>query len=532
MNTKLLQTHWHQLPEATIRALQIVKLRRYLRETVLPASAQYRNVFRQLGITADDIRTFDDWARIPFTYKSDLLATPDNPQKARDFLLLPDRNKLARKPSTIMRAIFRGRQYAQRVLEDEYRPVFLTSTTGRSADPVAFVYTQHDLENLKRGANRIFQIAGADRADKMLNMFPYAPHLAFWLAHYGSTTFGCFMASTGGGKVMGTDGQISFLKKVSPDVLIGMPTFVYHTLHEAAEEGVRCPSLRRIVLGGEKVPDGMRAKLNDLAMELGSHGCDIVSTYGFTEAKMAFTECPAQAGESPSGFHCFPDHGLFEIVDPQTGKPVPPGHPGEIVYTPLDARGTVVLRYRTGDCISEGLVHDECPHCGRRMPRLAGKISRSSAVQEMQLGKLKGTLVDFNELEHLLDDARNIGAWQLELRKLHDDPMEVDELVLHVHKLNGVDKLYLEDEARTCFTAHTEVQPNRVVFHTAEEMRRLQGVGQEMKEKKVVDHRPKAKPLPPEIKSDAQSGHTEWRRRNKTIEPKKSNTSNATKGQS
>ena len=74
MNTKQLETHWHQLPEATVRALQIVKLRRYLREIVLPASAQYRNVFRKLGITADDIRTFDDWAKIPFTYKSDLLA--------------------------------------------------------------------------------------------------------------------------------------------------------------------------------------------------------------------------------------------------------------------------------------------------------------------------------------------------------------------------------------------------------------------------------------------------------------------------
>jgi phenylacetate-CoA ligase len=163
------------------------------------------------------------------------------------------------------------------------------------------------------------------------------------------------------------------------------------------------------------------------------------------------------------------------------------------------------------------------------MPRLTGRISRSSSVQEMQLGKLKGTLVDFNELEHLLDDGRNIGAWQLELRKLHDDPLEVDELVLHLHKLNGVDESHLEAEVRTCFTAHTEVQPNRIVFHSAEEMRRLQGVGTEMKEKRVVDHRPKAKPLPVELKTEAQGGHTEWRRRNKTIE---AIPENSTKGKS
>ncbi len=515
MNTKLLTTQWQRLPEATVRALQIVKLRRYLREVVLPSSGYYREKFRQLGLKADDIRTYDDWARVPFTQKSDLLATPEHPQKSRDFLLLPDRNRLARKPSTILRAIFFGREKARRVIEDEYRPIFLTSTTGRSAEPVPFLYTQHDLDNLKTGAERVFQIAGSTREDKLLNMFPYAPHLAFWLAHYGSTTFGNFMASTGGGKVMGTEGQIRFLKKINPEVLIGMPAFVYHVLHEAADEGVKCPNLRRIVLGGEKVPDGMRIKLRNLALELDSHGCDVVSTFGFTEAKMAFAECPVPVEQASVGFHTYPDTSLFEIVDPKSGEPVPPGHPGEIVYTPLDARGTVVLRYRTGDCIDGGLVYDECPNCGRRLPRLVGRISRSSAVQEMQLGKLKGTLVDFNELEHLLDDAASVGAWQLELRKQNDDPLEIDELVLHVHKLNGSDEAQLEEDVRHRFTAHTEVQPNRVIFHSAAEMRRLQGVGSEMKEKKVVDHRPAANSAGLELNRANGEENTAWRARNK-----------------
>lgn len=518
MNTKVLTTQWQQLPERPTRALQLVKLRRYLRETVLPASAQYREMFRRLGITAEDIRSYEDWARVPFTYKNDLIATPENPLKARDFLLLPDRNQLSRRFSTLLHALLHGREKTRRWLEDEYRPVFMTSTTGRSAEPVAFLYTQHDLENLRVGAERVFQVCGARREDKMLNMFPYAPHLAFWLAHYGSTSFGSFMASTGGGKTMGTEGQIRFLKKVNPEVLVGMPTFVYHVLHEAAEEGVRCPNLHRIVLGGEKVPDGMRTKLMALAKSLGAGTCDVVSTYGFTEAKMAFAECPPPPGETPSGFHTFPDQGLFEIVDPTSGEPLGPGEPGEIVYTPLDARGTVVLRYRTGDCVSGGLVHDACPHCGRILPRLVGKISRSSAVQEMNLGKLKGTLVDFNELEHLLDDAQAVGAWQLELRKRNDDPLEIDELVLHVHKLGGMSDDALRDEVCSHFAAHTEVQPNRIVFHSALEMRRLQGVGSEMKEKKVVDHRPLAKPLPTDLKTDADQGHTQWRRRNHTLD--------------
>lgn len=491
MNTTLFTTNWQRLPEATIRTLQAERLHRWLRDTVLPFSAHYRELFRQLKLTAADFRSLDDLRRLPFTSKADLLNTPDNPQKARDFLLVPDRNVLSRRPSTILRALLRGRKAVADGFENEFRPIFLTSTTGRSADPVPFLYTNHDLANLQLAGERVFGVCGARREDKLLNMFPYAPHLAFWLTHYGSTAFGVFTASTGGGKVMGTEGQLRFLRKIRPDVLIGMPTFVYHVLHQAADEGVRCENLRRIVLGGEKVPDGMRLKLRNLALELGAREIDVVTTYGFTEAKMAFAECPVPVDQTPSGYHLYPDLGVVEVVDPKTGDPVPNGQPGEIVFTPLDSRGTVVLRYRTGDYIDGGLTYEACPHCGRQMPRLAGKISRSSAFKEVQLDKIKGTLVDFNELEHVLDDAPNVGAWQIELRKLHDDPLEVDELVLHVQKTNGADDDHLIHELRTRLMTHCEITPNRIEFHDAEKMRDLQGVGVQLKEQKLVDHRPK-----------------------------------------
>ena len=92
---------------------------------------------------------------------------------------------------------------------------------------------------------------------------------------------------------------------------------------------------------------------------------------------------------------------------------MPEGNPGELVFTPLDARGSVVLRYRTGDYIDGGLIYEPCPHCHRTVPRLVGRISRSSEVKSMQLDKIKGTLVDFNQLEHVLDDAPvAIAVWQ------------------------------------------------------------------------------------------------------------------------
>ena len=150
MSTTLLTTNWQRLPETTIRALQAQKLHRWLRDTVLPFSAHYRELFRQLKLTADDFRSLDDLRRLPFTSKADLLNTPDNPQKARDFLLVPDRNVLSRRPSSILRALLHGRKAVADGFENEFRPIFLTSTTGRSADPVPFLYTNHDLAKIGR----------------------------------------------------------------------------------------------------------------------------------------------------------------------------------------------------------------------------------------------------------------------------------------------------------------------------------------------------------------------------------------------
>lgn len=492
MRTTLLTTQWQRLPERVIRRLQAEKLRHYLRTAVLPFSAHYQEVFRQRGLTADSIRTLEDLRDVPFTSKADLLNTPARPQRAKDFVLVPDPHVLTRRPSTIARALMFGRAEVKRRFEAEYRPVFLTSTTGRSAEPIPFLFTRHDLDNLSVAGARLMELSNARPEFRLLNLFPYAPHLAFWQTHYGAMAFGFFCVSSGGGKVMGTEGNIRLIRKIKPDAIAGMPTFIYHVLREAQEEGVQWENLKRVVLGGEKVPDGMRRKLRHLAAALGSPKVDVIATYGFTESKMAWSECPAPPDQPSSGYHLYPDLGLFEVVNPATGEPVPDGHPGELVFTPLDARGSVVLRYRTGDYLEGGLTYEPCPHCGRCVPRLVGNISRRAEIKEMQLDKIKGTLVDFNQLEHVLDDAPHIGAWQLELRKVNDDPMELDELVLHVQKLDDADSEQLVRDLNRRFAAKTEIHPNHVVFHDADEMRRLQGVGTQLKEQKILDNRPKA----------------------------------------
>ena len=492
MSKNLLRKRWQQLPETVIRRLQAERLRQYLRDVVLPFSAHYGKVFREHGLSADSIRTLEDLRRIPFTTKADLQATAEQPQRFKDFILIPDQKILARRPGTILRAFFHGRESVKQRFESEFRPIFMTATTGRSAEPTPFFYTQRDLDHLATAARRVVEFCNGRREDKMLNTFPFAPHLAFWLAHYAGTASGVLTLSSGGGKALGTEGNIRQLRKFKPDTLIGIPTFIYHLLHQAAEEGVHCENLRRIVLGGEKVSNGLRHKLRDLACELGARDVDVLATYGFTEAKMAWAECPFPHDQPSGGYHLTPDLGILEVIDPKTEEPLPPGHPGELVYTPLDARGSVVLRYRTGDYTDTGLTYEPCPHCGRTLPRLLGNISRRSEIKEVNLDKIKGTLVDFNELEHLLDDAPHVGAWQVELRKANDDPLELDEVILHVQTLNGTDQAQLSRElSERCFN-YLDIHPNRILFHNADEIRELQGVGKLLKEQKLVDHRPSA----------------------------------------
>jgi phenylacetate-CoA ligase len=494
MNTH--SNQWQQLPETAIRRFQAAKLRDYLRAAVLPFSAHYKKLFHEHRLTADSIRTLDDLARVPFTSKTDLLNTPENPQRFRDFILVPDEKILSRRPGTIVRALLKGREAVREKLEAEFRPIFMTFTTGRSAEPVPFFYTQQDLNNLAIAGRRVMEVCAARREDRLMNAFPYAPHLAFWLTHYAGTAFGAMMFSSGGGKVMGTDGTLRLIRKLKPDVFIGIPTFVYHVLNQAVAEGLRWENLRYLVLGGEKVSDGLRQKLRDLAGELGAPKVQVLAIYGLTESKLAWPECPTPAGQSSAGYHLYPDLGVVEIINPQTGEVVPNGQPGEIVFTSLAARGTVVLRYRTGDYIEGGLTCEPCPYCHRSVPRLVGWISRRSEIKEMNLDKIKGTLVDFNELEHILDDAPHIGAWQVELRKINDDPLELDEIILHVSKANGADEAQLRRDLSERCHQHIDIRPNRILFYDAEAMRQLQGVGTQLKEQRLVDHRPKPKSSP------------------------------------
>lgn len=472
---------WATASPEGIQLHQDVMLKHFLRTRAVPFTKFYREMFSESGIDPREIRGTDDLVKLPFTSKADF----DNP---RDFVMIPDEAVVKKEWRTLLRAVTTGPSKARTALEEEFRPILLTSTTGRSAAPVPFLYTAYDLARLTEGGRRLMQLCQSDAPFRHVNTFPFAPHLAFWQAHYAGMGHNTFVLSTGGGKTIGTKGNIGIIDKIDPDAIIAMPTFLYHLLQEGTAAGSSWKNLKRLVLGGEKVPTGMRRKLRQLCTEMGAPDVSIMSTYGFTEAKLAFTECLPTNGEQPSGFHVYPDMCFIEIIDPETQQRVPHGQPGEIVLTHLDSRGTIVLRYRTGDLIEKGLTFEPCPHCGRTCPRLLGKISRISDFKNLAIDKLKGTLVDFNSLENILDDTEGLGAWQIELRKRNDDPLQSDIVLVHAVVLKGEEE-QLREAIHDRFQAATEFAPNEITFHSWEEMRTLQGVGKELKEQKVIDNR-------------------------------------------
>ncbi len=121
------------------------------------------------------------------------------------------------------------------------------------------------------------------------------------------------------------------------DVLVAIPGQAL-TLARAAGEALR-GRLRAVLLSGEDAPPWL---VDDIEARL---ECEVYRHYGMTETGLG------------GGVECCVHHGLhvreadllFEIVNPATGEPLPPGDAGEIVFTTLGRRGIPLIRYRTGD---------------------------------------------------------------------------------------------------------------------------------------------------------------------------------------
>ncbi len=487
---------WDQRSREEYHRLQSRLLQTFLRRQVVPFSSHYRRVFAEAGVDPRSIRSPEDLQRLPFTTKNEIAPSPDDPQRPRGIVLHPTEElirshwPLTQQLSLKLRSLVRGKEAVRRHLALEYRPVSVFFTTGRSALPTAFLLSRYDLDILEEVGRRIVQVTGIHaQEDKIISLFPYAPHLAFWQVYYVGVGGGAFTLNTGGGKVMGTDGILQSIRRICPSYLVGIPGYVYHLLREAQSKSMDLSFLKGLALGGDAVTPGYRRRVKELMESMGAEDPKVVSVFGFTESRKCWTECE---GEADAGFHTYPDLEIIEVVDPETGKPVPDGQTGELVYTGLVGRGSCVVRYRTGDVLVGGVSWKECPYCGRTVLRMASQIERVSNVKNFQLSKVKGTLVNLHLFKDILGNDQRIEEWQLVIKKRNDDPFDVDELHLNLALSSRVDESKT-DEVRQSIQKHlfevTEVNLNSIHVLPLDRVLDLLGMETQLKEKRVVDLR-------------------------------------------
>jgi len=482
------------LTYSQIKDLQNQRLHFFINTHVYPFSPYYRKLFDEKHIDPRHIRTKEDLKRIPTISKSDLI-DKDNPQKFKDFILQPDKEKISRywPKSRLLTLAVKSLASGHRIQDDlakEYRPVFMTFTTGTTNSPVPFMYSRYDLDNLNVSGARMVGLFDIKGDERIMNLFPFAPHLAFWQTFFGAIEADVFSLSTGGGKVMGTEGNLTALLRIKPSAMLGVPSYIYHLVRYAQEKGHDLSFLKKIVLGAARVTSAYKQKLSDMLSAQGARDVYIFGTYGFTEARTAWAECPTENSLS-SGYHLYPDKEIFEIIDPATGEVKDDGEDGEIVYTSLDSRASVMLRYRTGDFVKGGITHGVCPYCGLRGLRLSSDITRLSDHKDIQLSKVKGTLVNLSHFAEVLSGIPQVNEWQLEIRKHKNDPYEVDEMVVYVTPQAGANQSTLSQLIKDKLTGAMEVSPNEIEFIPLDEMVKRLELETANKEKRILDIRPK-----------------------------------------
>lgn len=481
-------TDWQKVSHMSadeLREMQNKKLRWFFRHK-LPYSPFFRGVMEREKLSWSDFKTTDDLQKLPLISKADIAPTEDERARPRQFILQPDEHLLKKHATKQELLSLIGmkirRQDPKPMLEKEYKPAHIHFTTGRTALPTPFTYSRYDLELLKETGRRLFNVGGFASDNVALNAFPYSPHLGFWLAYYAMVESGMTSLATGGGKVMGTQKIMDSLERLKVTLAAFIPGYCYHLLREAIKQKRDFSHLKYIVFGAERVSPAFREKVKEMLAQVGAHEVQIFATYASTEAKTAWLQC----GEH-TGYHLYPDLEFIELVDKE-GKRVTDG-PGEVVYTALDWRGTVVVRYRTGD-LAQGIEYSPCPNCGRTVPRILPDIQRSSDMKEFHLTKIKGELVNLNNVFPIMSAIKGLDEWQLVIRKHDNDQFGLDEIVIAASPTTGTAFSQITNDIQK--KMHAEMQVSVIVEEkTTEQLITSLGMETELKEKRIVDSRPK-----------------------------------------
>ncbi len=214
------------------------------------------------------------------------------------------------------------------------------ASSGTTGKPTVVGYTKADIDVWSDMVARSIRAAGARPGMKVHVAYGYGLFTGGLGAHYGAERLGCTVIPMSGGM---TERQVQLITDFKPDVIMVTPSYMLAILDEFRKQGLdpRKSSLRIGIFGAEPWTNAMREEIEE-AFDL--HAVDI---YGLSEVMGpgVASECV----ETKDGLHIWEDHFYPEVIDPVTGKVLPDGEQGELVFTSLTKEAMPVIRYRTRD---------------------------------------------------------------------------------------------------------------------------------------------------------------------------------------
>ena len=386
----LLTMFWDQATETLDRStLQHLQLKR-LQATARRVARQvpfYREKFAEAGLKAGRIKTLADLRHLPFTTTADLRANYPT-----GLLAVP--------------------------LDDTLR---LHTSSGTTGKPKALFFSRRDVDQAAELCARSFVMTGVTRRDVFQNMMTYGLFTGALVTHYGAEKVGCLVIPAGPGN---SERQLLLMQDFRTTVFHITPSYALYFASFIEKRGVdprRDLALRKAFVGAEPHTEETRRKIEHAL------GIDVYNSYGLSEMNgpgVAF-EC-----EHKQGLHVWEDNFLVEIIDPQTGEPLPDGQMGELVMTTLNREAMPLLRYRTRDMTS--IILEPCP-CGRTHRRLNRITGRSD---DMLI--VRGVNIYPQQIERVLMSTAGVGR-------------------NYLIRLEGLDEMIIQVElAEAGFDGHVE----------------------------------------------------------------------------
>ncbi len=379
---------YESMSRPRLAELQLKRLREVV-DRVYARVPYYRQKMEEAGIKPEDIRSLDDLAHLPFTTKEDLRENY---------------------PFGLFAA----------PMEEVVRIHASSGTTGKMT---VVGYTRNDIKIWAQVMARTLACAGGTANDRIQVAYGYGLFTGGLGVHYGAEMMGATVIPISGGN---TKRQIQIMKDFAATILACTPSYALYLAEGAAEEGIDPKELplRAGIFGAEPWSENMRKEIEE---KLGITAIDI---YGLSEVigPGVASECLEQ-----NGLHVFEDHFLVEVVDPETGKPLPPGEKGEVVFTTLTKEAFPVIRYRTRDI---SILYPEPCACGRTMTRMHRILGRTD---DMLI--IRGVNVFPSQIENALLE---IGETEPHYMLVVDRQQQLDELEVWVE----VSEELFSDEVR------------------------------------------------------------------------------------